>query len=285
MELYTNELKKRFSRNNELEREHIMLDDEFLKAGLSESTARTYDYWINRYLEWLEDRDITIENAEIFLLEGRKKEVSANGLATIKSAINFYFDIVLDEGKVEFKIGRIKRKLPIILTKLEIKSWLNYYSHNSDIDTRILLEIFLSSGIRVDEFFNLRYNDFDLDNFTLKINGAKGDKERTTVISQELVKDLKFRYSKETLESNKLIARFSRIGFSQALKRWAKKAGIRKNVYPHLLRHCFGTYHYKQFKDIVLLSKLMGHESIEMTKVYITLSGEDIKGAESPNYN
>lgn len=282
MDLYMGELRKRFSRTNEFEKiENNIMGDEFLKAGLSENTSRTYEYWIERYLEWLGDKEITIENAEIFLLEKTKGKKSNSTLKTIKSAINFYFDIVLEDGKVEFKIPKIKRKLPIILTKAEINSLFDC----CDINIKIILEIFLSSGVRLDEFFNLRYKDFDLDNLKLKVNNGKGNKERTTVISQELVDNLKLYYAQKTLESNELIAKFSKVGFQQSLKKWAKKAGIQKNVYPHLLRHCFGTYHYKQYKDLILLSKLMGHESIEMTKKYITLSGEDIKEAQSPNYN
>ncbi len=259
-----------------------MLEEEFLKSGLSFNTIKSYENNINQFLDWLGDRDIIFENAELFLIEKKKNNLAESSLGRLKAALNFYFYKILGiEGEIDFKAKKI-RKLPIILTKDEIQLILE----NSLPYLRLFFEILLSSGIRIDEFMNLRFIDFDLENLFLKVNflKAKGSKERTTVISSDVRDLLKKLYYKK-LNSNEFIATFSYSHYIKKLHEIAKKVGIQKRVYPHLLRHCFGTYHYKQFKDIVLLKELMGHESIISTQLYVTLSGEDIKDAKSPDYS
>lgn len=281
-------IKVPYSRTNETQKQINVLEDEYLMNGLSENTAKTYNCYLEKFFDFCGDSEINQEMGKLFLLE-RKKELAKKGkesdatLNTIRAALNFFFVEVLDLDTVDFPVSAPHSPVTSkdILTKDEIKALIK---NAGSRETKWAMEVMLGGGLRLSETLALTYDCLNLDKLTVDVIKGKGKKNRTTLICPALAKELK------EIKWNGKIFSITKRSLQESVKIAAKKAGIQKDVYPHLLRHCFGTYHYKQYKDLMALAKLMGHGSwehpdITTTQIYVQLSGEDIKTDAKNLYN
>lgn len=176
-----------------------------------------------------------------------------------------------------------KLKLPIILDQKEVRKLLDQPSKTSLIGlrNRAILETMLYLGLRVSEITNLKPEDIDLAAGDLRVNQGKGGKDRDLSIPGPVIVRLtewahkrpSSPYFFPTLKGTKLLIRY----LQEAIPRYAKKAGIKKRVYCHLLRHTYATFFYRQTKDIQTLRRILGHSSISTTEIYITLGNEEVK--------
>jgi len=139
----------------------------------------------------------------------------------------------------------------------------------------------LHCGLRLSEVINLKPGNINLTKGKLRIKSGKGGKDRDLAIPEYLVtllevwrdKRPKSPYFFSTLKGKKLLPRY----IQQMVKRYAKKAGIEKNISPHTLRHTYATHYYRQTKDIETLRRILGHSDISTTTIYITLVNIDVE--------
>jgi integrase/recombinase XerD len=144
-------------------------------------------------------------------------------------------------------------------------------------------------GLRVSEITSLRLGDIDREQSVLRFIG-KGDKERLTPIGDTAL-DFLDRYLasgrgklEKELKTDRLFLNargtpLSRKGFWKIMKKYAKKSGIEKNIYPHMFRHSFATHLLQRGADLITVQKLLGHSSITSTEIYTSLSKEYLKDA------
>ena len=159
----------------------------------------------------------------------------------------------------------------------------------SDLRDKAMFEILYGCGLRVSEITGLRLGDIDHEQKVLRFIG-KGDKERLTPIGDtalyylgrylasgrgKLEKELKTDHLFLNARGNPL----SRKGFWKIMKKYAKKSGIEKNIYPHMFRHSFATHLLQRGADLITVQKLLGHSSISTTEIYTSLSREYLKDA------
>lgn len=181
--------------------------------------------------------------------------------------------------------GTTRKKLPVILEREEAKRLISMPKkrYPTGLRNKAMLTLMINLGLRVSEMVNLKANDINLLKSKLRVVDGKFKKDRDLIIPSHTLDLLKSWNKKRvancyffnTLNGKKLSVRY----IQAMVERYAKKAGIEKNVTPHTLRHTFATEFYKQTKDIETLRRLLGHTNINTTQIYVTLANIDVENA------
>ena len=137
-----------------------------------------------------------------------------------------------------------------------------------------------SAGLRRSELLNLMLTDIDSERMIIKINGAKRKKDRIYLFSENILHLLR-QYYKEYRPKRYLFegqngGKYSATIVTNILKKSARKAGIRKIVTSHMLRHSFATHLLEQGTDLRYIQELLGHESSKTTESYTHVSKKAI---------
>jgi integrase/recombinase XerD len=170
---------------------------------------------------------------------------------------------------------RAQKRLPSYLNNYEQFAFLKQPNPKAPTGLRnlCLLSLMLKLGLRVSEVINLKDEDIDWENGTIHISESGAARERTLWIEKaELdllrkwhrLKPGRSNYFFSTLDGSKLKDRYIR----EMVKRLARKAGIDKDVYPHLLRYTFAVDFMRENKDIHLLQEALGHRDLTATQAY-----------------
>jgi integrase/recombinase XerD len=190
----------------------------------------------------------------------------------------------------DIKNPKRTKSLPKSLNEKEVQDLLKAVSINEN-DTpfkqrskrrdKVILTLLYSTGLRISELVNLLKRDIDFDERTIRVRG-KGDKDRI-VLFDESTKELLLDYlevDKHNSEyifinknGNKLTPRYVQM----MIKKYADKAGIKKKVTPHVLRHSFATHLLKNGVDIRVIQQLLGHSSLSTTQIYTSVDMDTIK--------
>jgi integrase/recombinase XerD len=253
----------------------IMIKNECKLRGYSEKTIKNYIFHVNKFIQSKkEPRD--------YILNLINKKYSDETIRLACFAIKFYFkilkkDIILDN------LPNIKRekKLPIILSKEEINRLI---SVTKNINHKLIIQLGYSSGLRVSEIINLKFQDIDFDRNLIHIKKAKGKKDRIVMLSQKLKENLlgltqiKQGYIFLTNRNDKYTQRT----IQKIVENASIKAIIRKNISPHTLRHSFATHLLENGTDIRYIKNLLGHSDIKTTLIYTKVSNKNIRNIKSP---
>lgn len=170
---------------------------------------------------------------------------------------------------------RAQKRLPSYLHSYEQFALLKQPNPKAPTGLRnlCLLSLMLKLGLRVSEVINLKDEDIDWENGKIHISESGAARERTLWIEKaELdllkkwhrLKPERSSYYFSTLDGSKLKDRYIR----EMVKRLARKAGIDKDVYPHLLRYTFAVDFMRENKDIHLLQEALGHRDLTATQAY-----------------
>jgi integrase/recombinase XerD len=218
-------------------------------------------------------------------------------VSRILSALRGFYKFLIRQQLInnnpwsQVKNPRTSKKILEILDIDEVLSFLDSIpvSTESDLRDRAMFEILYGCGLRVSEITHLRIGSIDFDQKLLRFIG-KGDKERIVPVGDTAILFLnkyinsargKIEKEKKTdyLFLNMRGTKLSRQGFWKILKKYAVKAGIEKNLYPHIFRHSFATHLLQRGADLRTVQKLLGHSSISTTEIYTSLTKEYLKDA------
>lgn len=166
------------------------------------------------------------------------------------------------------------KKLPVVLSKNEVKRLLKtpvLLKH------RIVLALLYGCGLRRFELLNIKIADVDLDRKMLHIKEGKGRKDRYVPIGDLLARGLKTYIEAEHpyiwlingKDGKGQLQRFSETGVQWIIREAARKAGIKKKVTSHVLRHTYATHLLEMGMDIMTLKDLLGHVDIHTTMIYL----------------
>lgn len=151
---------------------------------------------------------------------------------------------------------------------------------------KTLLSLIYSAGLRRSEAQNLAVKDIDSKRKIIKINGAKGKKDRYVPLSENLLQLLREYYKvykpKYYLFEGKNGGKYSFTSMSKVLKRSVRKAGITRNVHLHILRHSFATHLLEQGTDIRIIQEILGHNSIKTTERYTHVANTHLRSIKNP---
>ncbi|MEK6817452.1 MAG: site-specific tyrosine recombinase/integron integrase [Nanoarchaeota archaeon] len=256
------------------------LVQEFEIRNFSKNTIKSYLNSVTKYLEYSKSKGINENSAREFI----QKEIKIKNPSTVSHeifAIQFFFNKILNQ---KLNIPRPKRNkvLPEILTPEEIKRMIEV---TENIKHRLILKILYGCGLRVSEVVNLKKKNINFPEKLIHIQLAKGKKDRFVKLPESLNDELK-NYS--NLDNSEILFPSNRGGklttstIQAIVENSAKKAKIKKEVYPHLLRHSFATHLLEQGTDLRIIQKLLGHSDIKTTQIYTQISQASIKNIKSP---
>ncbi|MBI5871639.1 tyrosine-type recombinase/integrase [archaeon] len=186
----------------------------------------------------------------------------------------------------DIKLPKKEKKLPLALTKEEVEKLL---ASIKNFKHRLLIELMLSSGLRVSEAVKLETKHLDFDSAFLNVISGKGKKDRLAIVSESLLSRINTHLNTRKEQSPYLFPsrlnpdKHISIKLAQKIVKQASiRAGIKKNVYCHLLRSTFATMLLNQGVDIRKIQVLLGHSSIATTERYTYVSKEEIKKIKNP---
>ncbi len=262
-----------------------------VECGLSANTLEAYERDLRAFQHYLGvDRTVnTVSGEDIsnYIAWMAEDNLSPTSRARMFVTLRCFFRFCEAEGFIESdpskfsECAKIWRHLPNDLSPAEVNRLLLAESDDDRISirNRAILEIFYATGARVSEVCAMKITDLDLEAKTIRLFG-KGTKERMTPLGNASVQAVA-RYlhqSRDRLRPNgvqpvwlflsKGGARMNRTGVYRLVKAAAAKAGIVKNVYPHLLRHSFATHMLEGGANLRAVQLLLGHASLSTTEIY-----------------
>ncbi|MDE3057575.1 MAG: tyrosine-type recombinase/integrase [Bacteroidota bacterium] len=188
-----------------------------------------------------------------------------------------------------FTIGDIPRpqkekKLPNVLSQEEV---LKIFSCVDNLKHKTLLMLIYSAGLRVGEGVNLKISDVDGQRKMIHLRGAKGKKDRYTLLSDAALQALRAYYKeykpKEFLfEGQGNRKHLSERSIQHVFERAVKQAGIRKTISLHGLRHSFATHLLESGVDLRYIQELLGHRSSKTTEIYTHVSKKSLGKIVNP---
>ncbi len=267
------------------------------RKELNKNTLKAYRIDLKQYIFFCQKDVLLKSKIEEYITELHKKYKQKTVKRKIAS-IKAFYQYLEEEGRLDgdnpFAKIRIKFKeterLPRIISRGDIERLLNDMytildqSEQGAVIYRDLsiIEMFFATGARVYEVSNLKRQDIDLDNGTIKIFG-KGSKERYVQIgSQEILQLMKEYYRMNQTEIdksgfffvNRWGKRFSEQSIRRMLKKYSLLAGIASHITPHMFRHSVATYLLEEGVDIMYIKKILGHSSIKTTQIYLHIASK-----------
>jgi integrase/recombinase XerD len=201
------------------------------------------------------------------------------------SAIKIYYQVNGSREVDSSSLVRPRRgrSLPKVFSKEEVKSILNA---SRNIKHRLILWMIYSCGLRRSELVNIRLTDLDRSRSILNIRQAKGKIDRFIPVSEkvwEKVDEYKMAYEPEVyLFEGQGGGRYSSESVYRVFKEALKRAGIKKDVGVHSLRHSYATHLHENGVDIRYIQELLGHKSTRTTEIYTHVSRRNLAAVRSP---
>lgn len=264
---------------------------EFRKE-LDQKTLKAYRIDLTQFFNFIgsgEPKKAEIENYITELHKQYKQKTVKRKIASIKAFYNYLEEeeLIADSPfrriKVKFKETTV---LPRIIPRTEIERMLNcmYDGEQNRYKLRdiAVVETFFATGARVYEISNIRTECVDLDTGAIRIMG-KGGKERYIQIGEPSVLTLLRRYyaaNEQAIKESRYFfvnqrgSRFSEQSIRNMMKKYAKLAGIERNITPHMFRHSLATYLIEEGVDVSCVQQILGHSSIKTTQIYIHIAAK-----------
>lgn len=226
-----------------------------------------------------------------------KMEQEGHATATISrriASIKAFFHYLLRQGKIEeeptktLKPPKIERMIPDILSIQEVELLLQQPQGDSpkSIRDKAMLELLYATGVRVSELITLKISDVQISMRFLMCHSKKkervipfGEEARKALVAyiQTARQDILKEKESDFLFVNCFGEAMSRQGFWKIVKKYAKEAGIRKDITPHTLRHSFAAHLAENGAELKAIQEMMGHADIASTQVYANLSNKRLR--------
>jgi len=267
----------------------------------SENTLKTYTSILHSFYNFLLNEK-RIKN-EAALLRSFKKylqhlkrdnEVSQNYLYLVTVVIKKFFAFAEIEIYQEIKAPKRTKSLPKSLNEQEVYDLIHAKDDLYDpektnpqnisrLRNKLILTLLYSTGLRVSELIKLKIKTIDPEERTIRVRG-KGEKDRIVIFDDATLSLINEYIEKRGVDNeylfvnqrnNTLTSRY----IQYMIKEYAKAAGIKRKVTPHVLRHSFATHLLKNGVDIRAIQQLLGHSNLSTTQIYTSVDMHTLKGA------
>lgn len=203
------------------------------------------------------------------------------------SGLKFFYENAIKDESVKLRLPPRKktRRLPEVLSRDEVHQIINYHAN---IKYRTMLMTAYSSGVRVSELVCLKPEHIDNSRMVIKVEQGKGKRDRYTLLSERLLKQLRIYWKVcqpgEWLfpSRNSAKGHISTSSVGRIYTRAKRDCGITKGKGIHTLRHCFATHLLESGYDIRKIQLLLGHKNISTTMIYLHVSKKSLEMMKSP---
>lgn len=277
--------------------------------NLAKRTIEARAFMLEKFFDYLQGRrvggidavgtgiilDYQSELYQSINTRGRPNSVTYQNsmLSAVKGFLRFLKerDYIARDPSRDIPYAKVPKTLPRgILTKTEARRIINTPDTSCALGyrDRTIMEVLYTSGIRKQELNNLNLADVDYHDGFLRINQGKGRKDRIVPLGriacrylENYIKSVRPELIKDPYNNALFLStrgnRLSKNIVWEMVKKYAKKAKIRKNISPHTFRHSCATAMLKNKADIRAVQELLGHESLESTQVYTRVTIGDLK--------
>jgi integrase/recombinase XerD len=264
-----------------------MIEDMTVR-NLSPATQRSYISAVakfSRYFGRSPDK-LELEDVRAFQVHLAGTGISWPGLNQIVCALRFFYGVTLGQAMVPERIpyAREPSKLPVILSADEVVCFLEAVS---SLKSRAALTTAYAAGLRASEVAGLRVEDIDSGRGVIQVRHGKGAKDRTVMLSPQLLAILRTYWRLARPRSFLFPGRdedrpIDPTVLHAACRSAVKAAGLTKKVTLHTLRHSFATHLLENGTDIRIIQVLLGHTNLSTTARYTQVAAHTIRTTQSP---
>ena len=269
-----------------------------MERGLAENTLSAYRSDLLLFSVWAAARSrglLEVGPADLSDFMAEQLGTPVRTVARRLSALRRFYRYQVQRGTLDhdpsarLESPRLARRLPGVLSETQVEELLAAPDVSSALGLRdrAMLELLYASGLRVSELVGLTLNRVNLTQSTLRVSG-KGAKERLVPFGEEAADWLERYLARgrpeilagrvsEALFPSRRAKAISRQAFWQAIKRYALRAGIEREISPHTLRHAFATHLLDHGADLRVLQMLLGHSDLSTTQIYTHVARERLK--------
>jgi integrase/recombinase XerD len=262
-----------------------------VERRLAGHTVESYARDLTRLAAFAESRGVAVialgrDDLEQFVRDLLSEGLAPRSVARLVATVRGYFKHLVREGRLDaspaddLRAARPWPTLPKYLSVEEVDALVTApdTSTPAGVRDRAMLELLYATGLRVSELVGVRASDVNLTAGYLACTG-KGDKQRIVPVGDEAAGWMR-RYqvsarpalmgghSAETLFVNQRGGPLSRVGFWKILKGYGRKAGLRRDLSPHVLRHSFATHLLERGADLRAIQVMLGHADLSTTQIY-----------------
>jgi len=268
--------------------------EELQRRNYAETTTRHYIRTVedfarrfNRPPDRLGPRHIREYQAELF----QKRKLSPNSVIRHLAALRFFYVKTLKRSWsiAETPYPKWVFRLPTILSQEEVAQLID--AALTPYHRTLLMTLYATGGRRA-ELTRLKVSDIDSQRMVIRIQGGKGRKDRDVMLSPKLLEELRAHWCRLQRKPSSWLFPGNRDHRGDqpidtktvwhACKQAAKRAGIKKDVHPHTLRHSFATHLLEAGADLRTIQILLGHRDLEETTIYLHLSERHLNATSSP---
>jgi integrase/recombinase XerD len=271
-----------------------MMLEELQRRNYSQHTTRCYIRTVedfarrfNRSPDRLGPRHIREYQAELF----QKRKLSAGSVRRDLAALRFFYTKTLKKAWSIAETPYPKKvfHLPSILSQEEVARLID--AAHPRLHRTLLITLY-ATGVRNAELTHLKVSDIDSQRMVIHIQGGKGRRDRDVMLSAKLLEELRAHWHRLRPKPNTWLFPGNRHHRGNqpidtkttwyACKQAALRAGLKKAVHPHTLRHCFATHLLEAGADLRTIQILLGHRDLKETTLYLHLSERHLHATASP---
>ena len=255
----------------------------------SDSTIKTYSEALLSFLKFYSHKPVAeITNNDVIVFNNDfilKHKLSASYQNQIVNAIKLFFKKIENSALNVDLVHRPKKynPLPKVLALEEIAAIINALEN---IKHKCMISLIYSAGLRRSELLNMRIANIDSKRMEIFIAHSKGRKDRVVPLSEMALQLLREYYKsykpKDFLFEGQSGDQYSERSLALVLKQACNKAGIKKQVNLHMLRHSYATHLLETGTDLRYIQELLGHKSSRTTEIYTHVSQRSLNKIKSP---
>lgn len=242
----------------------------------SQHTLRIYSDSVKKYFEYA--NEVSVDNYKRFIKMMENEGFSPETIRLRITSLERFSKWL--KKPIELKRPKYRRKLNTenVPTESDYNKLLEYLKKKKNGDLYFFIKILATTGARVSEFLQFKWEDIINGEVTLK---GKGNKYRRFFFGKQLQLEVNEYVKRNEKSGYVAVGKFGRItsnALSMNMKHWGNDCGIaREKMHPHAFRHFFAKMYLKRNKDVVQLAEILGHGSIDTTRIYLQKSYEEQK--------
>lgn len=256
---------------------------EMFRRKLSPRTMQTYLFYVRKFLKYCNKspKEFSKKDCRLFLERFMDKGVSGSSLNVALNSLRFMMEEVLRKSmRLNIRYSKTPKTIAVCLTKEEVRKLISCIDNPKH---RLMISLMYGAGLRVSEAVRLRAEDIHPGQNIGWVRHGKGDKDRPFILPKCLTEAIRTSMKSDgyLFKGNKghhLSARSVQV----VIKKASRKAGIKKNVHPHTLRHSFATHLLEGGIDVTAVQSLLGHNEARTTLTYLHMANPKLISIKSP---